>query len=101
MFLIYVNDMPAAVKLKILLYADDSVLLVSGKDTNQIEEILGRELESVKEWLTDNKLSLPLGKTESILFGIKQRLQKVDKIMVTCDRNSIVSKASVTYLGIH
>jgi hypothetical protein len=71
--------MPAAVKRKLLLYADDSVLLLSGKDTSQIEEILGRELESVKEWLTDNKLSLPLGKTEFILFGIKQRLQKVDR----------------------
>ena len=30
LFLIYVNDMPGAVKCKLLLYADDSALLVSG-----------------------------------------------------------------------
>ena len=31
LFLIYVNDMPAAVKGKLMPYADDSALLVSGK----------------------------------------------------------------------
>ena len=31
-FLLYINDMSAAVKCKLLLYADDSVLLASGKD---------------------------------------------------------------------
>ena len=31
LFLVYVNDMKAAVKCKLLLYADDSALLVSGK----------------------------------------------------------------------
>ena len=34
--LIYVNDMEAAVKCKRILYADDSALLVSGKDTKII-----------------------------------------------------------------
>ena len=29
---IYINDMSAAVKCKLLLYADDSVLLASGRD---------------------------------------------------------------------
>ena len=32
LFLLYINDMSAAVKCKLLLYADDSVLLASGKD---------------------------------------------------------------------
>ena len=37
LFLIYVNDMKAAVKCKLILYADDFVLLVSGKDVVKIE----------------------------------------------------------------
>ena len=69
LFLIYVNDMKAAVKCKLLLYADDSALLASSSDVSEIEEILKRELESVSEWLSENRLSLHLGKTESILFG--------------------------------
>ena len=38
LFLIYVNDMKAAVNCKLILYADDSALLVSGKDVVKIEQ---------------------------------------------------------------
>ena len=61
--------MKAAVKCKLLLYADDSALLASSSDVSEIEDVLSRELESVSEWLVENRLSLHLGKTESILFG--------------------------------
>ena len=69
LFLIYVNDMSAAVKCQLLLYADDSALMVSGKDVAEIEAALSGELEEIQDWLVNNKLSLHLGKTESILFG--------------------------------
>ena len=71
LFLFYVNDMSATVRCKLLLYADDSALLVSGKDVAEIEAALNVEHEAVQEWLVDNKLSLHLGKTESILFASK------------------------------
>ena len=38
LFLCYVNDMPISVDCKLLLYADDSALLVSGKDPKLIAE---------------------------------------------------------------
>ena len=63
LFLIYVNDMKAAVNCKLLLYADDSALLASSSDVSEIEDVLSRELESVSEWLVENRLSLHLGKT--------------------------------------
>ena len=44
---IYVNDVKAAVKCELLLYADDSALLASSSDVSEIKEILKRELESV------------------------------------------------------
>ena len=47
---------------KLLLYADDSAILVSGKDVTDIELLLQKELAVVSEWLIDNKLSLYLGK---------------------------------------
>ena len=47
LFLIYVNNMKAAVKCKLLLYADDSALLASSSDVSEIEDVLSRELESV------------------------------------------------------
>ena len=62
-------DMESAVKCKLILYADDSALLVSGKDVKVIQKTLGKELCALSSWLVDNKLSLHLGKTGSILFG--------------------------------
>ena len=76
LFLLYINDMSAVVQCKLLLYADDSALLVPGCNVKVIENTLGVELESVNQWLLDNKLSMHLGKTESILFGMKRKLAK-------------------------
>ena len=51
------------------LYADDSALYVSGKDVSAVAKCLCSNLESSCDWLADNKLSIHLGKTRSILFG--------------------------------
>ena len=53
LFLIYVNDMPGAVKCKLLLYADDSALMVTGRKVTEIETTLTPELNSIHEWLVD------------------------------------------------
>merc|ERR1712033_103466 len=63
LFLCYVNDMPMSVKCKLLLYADDSTLIISGSDPKVIADTLSFELSSCRQWLIDNKLSLHLGKT--------------------------------------
>ena len=76
LFLCYVNDMSVSVNCKLLLYADDSALLVPGKNPTEIGRILSKELESCSQWLCDNKFSLHLGKTERILFGSKRKLPK-------------------------
>ena len=73
LFLCYVNDMSISIKCKLLLYADDSALLVSGSDPQTIADKLSEELESYRKWLINNKLSLHFGKTEAILFGSKRK----------------------------
>jgi len=91
--------MSAVVNNKLLLYADDSSILVTGKDRLQIEQELSKELQSVSEWLVDNKLSLHLGKTESILFGSKIRFKKGSSLNISCNGTDIKSTSSVKYLG--
>ena len=51
--LIYVNDMSGAVENKLLLYADDSAILVTDKNISTVETLLQRELEVVSDWLID------------------------------------------------
>ena len=62
LFLIYVNDIEAAVSCQLILNANDSALLFSGKDVHVglIEERLGYELSSLNGWLVDNRLSIHL-----------------------------------------
>ena len=100
LFLCYINDMPISVKCKLLLYADDSALIVSGYNSKEIGEELSRELESCRQWLIDNKLSLHLGKTEAILFGSKRKLKRDHSFEVKCGEIKVTNVNSVKYLGL-
>ena len=77
LFVLYITDMSAAVKCKLLLYADDSVMLASGKDIVETQATLSSELKSVNDWFIDNKLSLHLGKTQPIVFGTRTKMVQV------------------------
>ena len=92
--------MEASVYCKLILYADDSALLVSGKHIKTIENVLGDNLLSLSNWLIVNKLSLHLGRTESILFGTKHMLSKHLKLAISCGNHVITSKTVIRYLGV-
>ena len=100
LFLIYVNDMKADVSCRLILYADDSALLVSGTSVFVIEETLGHELTFPSEWLVDNKLSILLGKTESILFGSNKKIRKQSIMKIICGDDEVTAKDNVKYLGV-
>ena len=102
LFMCYINDMCICVKnSKLLLYADDSVLLYSDTNPKLIEEKLSVELSNCIEWMTDNKLSLHVGKTESILFCSKGKLKYTGDFKVTYNNQVIQRKESVKYLGMN
>ncbi len=75
LFLCYVNDMTTSTKCKLLLYADDSILLTSDKDPKAIAETLSRNLDTCNDWLIDNRLLLHLGKTEAMICSTKQEIK--------------------------
>jgi len=75
-------------------------LIVPGNNTMEIQQELSNELESVREWLIDNKLSLQLGKTESILFASKRNLQQKHSIQVQCTGSVLSCWTKVKYLGV-
>ena len=90
--------MSGAVSNKLLLYADDSAILVADKCLYNIETVLQNELEIVSEWLVDNKISLHLGKTESILFESRPRLKSQSVLSITCKGTVIKAKNTKKYL---
>ncbi len=87
--------MELRVSCKPLLYAEDRVLLVSGKNLKDISNTLTKELQSCGEWLVDNKLSIQLGKTEAILCGSKRKLKNAQDFEVICNGVSIQSVSVV------
>ena len=58
------------------------------------------ELNAIRGWLEENKLSIHLGKTESILITSKIRLARTDILKISCGSVSIESKSKITYLGL-
>lgn len=68
-FLLYINDMKASCSTDLFLHVDDLAALVSHKDLAVVEKCLSEELQNVGTWLSDNKLSLHLGKIEAIFFA--------------------------------
>ena len=98
-FLAYINDIESATTSNLFLYADDSALVKSGRNPSEIEAFLSEELKSVSDWLVMNKLSLHLGKTESILFASRHNLKKVSNLNVSCNNVEIGSADKVKYLG--
>ena len=100
LFNIYVNDMITSVNCDLFLYADDSTLLVSGKNPAIIQNTLSIELNAIRGWLEENKLSIHLGKTESILIASKIRLARTDSLKISCGSVAIESKSKITYLGL-
>ena len=103
LFLCYGNDMIISIDpdCKLILYADDSVILFSHRDPNIISEKLGKVLESCNEWLVDNKLSLHLGKTECMIFGSKRKIKSAKDFKVDCMRQTIRGQDFVKYLGVN
>ena len=69
LFLIYINDLPAASGFSNFLFADDTSLHMSDKSLKNLEIKANKELKSVEQWFQANKMALNSKKTKYILFG--------------------------------
>ena len=57
-----------SIKSDILIFADDTSLLVSGKTTDDTARILNRDLGRINEWSVKWKVTLNAEKSEEIIF---------------------------------
>ena len=84
-------------------YADDSQLYISLKGDNVIDSIARLEacLDSLRIWLCHNGLCLNPDKSESILFGTRQRLRTFPVIpYIKIAGNDIKLSDQITSLGV-
>ena len=77
-FLLYINDLPSCLNTtKPRMFADDTNITASGESINEVENAVNSDLENLRKWLTANKLSLNVAKTEYQLIGTKKNPKKV------------------------
>ena len=72
LFLLYINDLPKSSNLKTLLFADDTALFASSNNYVSLEKMVNVEVKKI-ERLLENKLSLNLKKSYTIIFCEKRK----------------------------
>ena len=78
--------------LKFYLFADDTAIFSSHKSNIDSNQIINAELENVTDWLTANKLSLNISKSNFLNFT----LHKQTSNNITLNNTTLVTK----YLGV-
>ncbi len=100
LFLLYINDIAeSSPLLKFYLFADDTTIFLSDSDIKRLELTLNNELKNVSNWLTANKLSLNVGKSNVLLFRQSGR-HSPPPINITINGLPVDEKEHAKYLGI-
>ena len=78
------NDLPKSVNnVDISMFADDTNFMKTISSLNEIKDELKPALHKVYNWLTCNKLRLNTDKTEFMIIGTANGLEKLDKCPVS------------------
>lgn len=106
LFIIFVNDIVAAVKLHnpdidIQMFADDTLIYVMGDNITKITNELNEALKTVHEWLIRNSLVLNVNKTKCMILQ-NQYSSGLDRSLVgvQMDNTRIECVTEIKYLGI-
>ena len=71
LFLLFINDLPAATDFYTILFADDTTFQLSGSNMPVLYNKANSELAKAADWFAANKLTLNIKKTKYILFRPK------------------------------
>ena len=101
LFLIYINDIVNSSKLfNFTLFADDTSLYYSCKNSKNLENIINGELAKISDWLSANRLSLNVTKSKLLYFTNKNRNSFKD-INIKINGELLKEVDSAKYLGVH
>ena len=74
LLLIYINDLPQAVrKSTVSIYADDTSLCYQSNDLTRLNGAINSDLKELEIWLQGNRISLNVAKTHAMLICTKTK----------------------------
>ena len=69
LFILYVNDLPnISSKLSFTQFADDTSILITGKNLNDMSNLMTDHMKRVTDWLKINMLALNVSKTNYMIM---------------------------------
>jgi hypothetical protein len=104
LFLIYINDLPSYLQYfgptntSIVLFADDTSVIINELNFNHLEEKLSLLLKLMNEWFNLNILSLNYDKTCCMKFAAEQDYTYTLKIKY--NSKGIHERNSIKFLGV-
>lgn len=99
LFSLYVNDLAYAAKnvnTDVILYADDTSLIVESKNRNDLLANLKSSISKAERWFKPNQLKLNHDKTNIVIFTGKGSASETE---VICEGNTIYTKDTCNFLG--
>ena len=101
LFLLYVDDLPCASDMvKMVLFADDSNLLLKGKKPEDIANLANGELDKIQDWFAANKLLLNADKTKLIVFSSRKCRARPTDVRLQLNGSIIKQVEHETFLGL-
>ena len=101
LFLIYVNDLPSSTnKLKLVLFANDSNILINFRDKTEVTKTLNEELEKINDWFKANGLKLNASKTICIMFSKNDDFDETKDLSIRLDGTELKFTNATTFLGL-
>jgi hypothetical protein len=99
LFILYINDIISSVLAsRILLFADDTLITLSGENSADLMEQLNTDLSSLSKWLNYNKLKLNIEKSKFMVITNK-KIHKND-IDLKIGNQRIERVCQMKYLGV-
>lgn len=100
MFLLYVNDIvKSIVHSKLTLFADDTLIYISGKNVQECVSKLNEDLSRINAWLNVNKLKLNVDKTKYMVLNERKNTD-LDDICIIINGSEIERVNMIKYLGV-
>ena len=98
LFNLYINDLVnVSNKFKYVLFADDTNILFSDKEIENVQSTVNKELDKIHGWLCTNKLSINLTKTNFMVFS-KSNKFVIPRIYI--DNHLIELTDNVRFFGV-
>ena len=100
LFLLYINDLPAALQeTSAVMFADDTNLIIKGNDISRLNHSINQDLDNLSDYFKANKLKLNVDKTKMVCFRKKCKKYDEKDLEVSLDNTSLQCENHATFLG--